>query len=246
MSVILSCTGVSKTFTYATHGSLFQDALLGRNARQPQWSVKAVNNVSLEVRKGEWVGLYGPNGSGKTTLLRMIANMLPPDSGAIRVQGTLSSFLGLGTGFEPELTAAKNIYLHGLLHGMHPRQIAEVTPGIIKFAGVESHAVLPIKCYSSGMQLRLAFAAAAQIEADVYLFDEVLAVGDAEFSRKCVDHMEALRAAGKTVVLVSHDVQSLRSLCDRIVYLHAGSMAGEERMIKHQSATHTVLQPTLA
>jgi ABC-type polysaccharide/polyol phosphate transport system ATPase subunit len=241
MSSALSCNGVSKTFTYATYGSLFQDALLRRGNRQPQWSVKAVNNVSLDVRQGEWVGLYGPNGSGKTTLLRMIARVLPPDSGHVHVEGKLSSFLGLGTGFEPELTAAKNIYLHGLLYGMSPRHIAEVTPKIIKFAGVESHQVLPIKCYSSGMQLRLGFAAAAQIDADIYLFDEVLAVGDAAFGQQCIEHLKSLRAQGKTAVLVSHDVQSLRSLCDRIVYVHAGSIAGEERTIGAHAATQAVL-----
>jgi ABC-type polysaccharide/polyol phosphate transport system ATPase subunit len=228
MSVILSCNGVTKGFAYAEHPSfLFQDWLIRRGWRQPTWAITAVDHVTLSVRKGEWVGIYGPNGSGKTTLLRMLARLLPPDEGEIAVRGRMSIFLGLGVGFEPELTAEKNIYLHGLLHGMSAAEIAVATERIIAFAGVESHRRLPIKCYSSGMQLRLAFAATAHVDADIYLLDEVLAVGDSAFVATCLAHLESLRAAGKTVVLVSHDMPRLTELCDRILHLERGRVTAE-------------------
>ncbi len=225
---VISCTNISKSFEQRLiPTSMLQDRLLKWRLHRKKWSIKAVDNVSLSVRRGEWVGLYGPNGSGKTTLLRIIAGLLRQDSGQVRTQGLLSCFFGLGVGFHPERTAAENIYIHGLLHGLAPAEIRRLTEGIIEFAGLESHRDLPVKCYSTGMQLRLAFAAAAHVESDIYLLDEVLAVGDAEFQGKCMGHLREMRKKGKTVVMVGHGLQQLEGMCGRVLFLADGRLMSE-------------------
>lgn len=222
---ILSCTGIHKTFTYPvvpTH--LFQDRILRAHRHREKWRIHALNNVSLRVAHGEWVGIYGPNGSGKTTLLRILGGIMEPDSGMVDRRGRLSCFFTLGVGFHPERLARENIYFHGLLHGMSPREIDAMSERVIDFAGVRSHAHLPLKCYSTGLQARLAFAAMAHVDADVYLFDEVLAVGDAAFQQKCKAAMQEMKTAGKTAVVVLHDKRALRNACDRIVRLEGGEI----------------------
>ncbi len=222
---ILSCTGICKTFTRRViPSSLLQDHLLRWRARRQRWSWSALRDVSLTVGKGEWVGLYGANGSGKTTLLRILAGLMQPDSGTVECRGRMSCFFDIVAGFHPERSAAENIYLHGLLHGRSSREIRSTIDAVIAFAGVESHRNLPMKCYSSGMQLRTAFAASAMIDADVYLLDEVLAVGDAAFQEKCRQHLYAMKGAGKSAVLVNHDLDDLKRHCDRILYMENGML----------------------
>lgn len=182
----------------------------------------ALIDVDLQVRQGEWVGLYGPNGSGKTTLLRIIAGLLPADIGSVQTNGRLSAFLGLGAGFHPERSATENVYLHGLLHGLSPRVIQGQMDEIIAFAGIEQHRSVPVKCLSTGMMLRLAYAASAFIDSDLYLFDETLAVGDEEFQMRCREHLRNMKERGKTVILVSHVMSELTQLCDRIVCMKQG------------------------
>lgn len=226
---ILSCTGIHKTFAYPvvpTH--LFQDRVLRAHRQQEKCHIHALKDVSLAVAKGEWVGIYGPNGSGKTTLLKILGGLLEADAGSVDRQGSLSCFFTLGVGFHPERLASENIYFHGLLHGMSPRETEALTDPIIDFAGVRSHVHLPLKCYSTGLQMRLAFAAMAHVDADVYLLDEVLAVGDREFQWRCKAHMLAMRSVGKSAVLVLHDERELRKYCDRIVYIAEGEIQGEE------------------
>lgn len=225
---ILSCAGIHKTFEYPvvpTH--LFQDRVLRAHRYRERWRMHALNNVSLAVASGEWVGLYGPNGSGKTTLLKILGGLLEPDEGTVDQRGNLSCFFTLGVGFHPERLAAENIYFHGLLQGMSPQEATSLTERIIDFAGVRSHVHLPLKCYSTGLQMRLAFAAMAHVDAEVYILDEVLAVGDQEFQWRCKAHMHAMRRAGKSAVLVLHDREQLREYCDRIVCLDAGRIVGE-------------------
>lgn len=229
MPQILSCTGIHKTFKYPvvpTH--LFQDRVLRSHQHREKCCIRALNGVSLAIARGEWVGIYGPNGSGKTTLLKILGGLLEADRGTVDRQGRLSCFFTLGVGFHPERLAAENIYFHGLLHGMSPQEMAARTEQIIDFAGVQSHAHLPFKCYSTGLQMRLAFAAMAYIDADVYLLDEVLSTGDAEFQRRCKAHMRAMREGGKSAVLVLHDEETLRKFCDRIVYMDAGCVVSEK------------------
>lgn len=225
---ILSCTGIHKHFEYPvvpTH--LFQDRILRAHRHRERWRIHALNNVSLRVASGEWVGVYGPNGSGKTTLLRILGRLMEPESGTVDRNGRISCFFTLGVGFHPERLAGENIYFHGLLHGMSPQEIDAVRERIIDFAGVRSHIHLPLKCYSMGMQMRLAFAAMTHVDADVYLLDEVLAVGDTEFQKKCKASMRSMKAMGKSAVLVLHGEEDLQEFCDRIVYLDEGRVIGE-------------------
>jgi len=225
---ILSCTGIHKTFEYpVVPTKLFQDRVLRSHRRKEKCHIHALKDISLAVARGEWVGIYGPNGSGKTTLLKILGGLLEADAGTVDRQGRLSCFFTLGVGFHPERLASENIHFHGLLHGMQPRETATLTEQVIDFAGVRSHVHLPLKCYSTGMQMRLAFAAMAHIDADVYLLDEVLAVGDKDFREKCKAHMRHMRASGKAAVLVLHNEDALREHCDRILYLTEGRVTGD-------------------
>jgi ABC-type polysaccharide/polyol phosphate transport system ATPase subunit len=224
MASVLSCAGIRKTFTYHVRHSLLQDAVLRRRMPSARREICVLKDAALNVEAGEWVGLYGPNGAGKTTLLRILGGLLPPDAGHVAQQGNLSLFLGLGVGFDTELAAERNIYHHGLLHGLRPAEIRARTEEIIAFAGLDQHWDLPLKHYSSGMRLRLAFAAAAHVDADMYLFDEVLAVGDAAFRDLCSRHLQALKKRGAAAILVSHSLSDLRRWCDRILTLQDGRL----------------------
>ena len=203
---------------------LFQDYVLRPRKRREKWRVHALNDVSLSVAPGEWVGVFGPNGSGKTTLLRILGGLLEADAGTVQYHGRLSCFFTLGVGFHPERLASENIYFHGLFHGMSRSEIGKVTEEIVDFAGVRSHVHLPLKCYSTGMQMRLAFAAMAHVDADIYLLDEVLAVGDTDFQKKCKATMRSMKSEGKSAILVMHDEDVLKEFCDRIIYLDHGSI----------------------
>jgi len=206
-----------------------QDHLLHWRRHRQAWTIDALRNVDLQVHSGEWVGLYGPNGSGKTTLLRIIAGLLPADEGFVRTEGQLSAFLGLGAGFHPERSATENVYLHGLLHGLSPHIIRRQMDEIIDFAGIEHHRNVPVKCLSTGMMLRLAYASSAFIDSDIYLFDETLAVGDREFQQRCRDHLLRMKKRGRTVVLVSHGLGELTDLCDRVVFLEEGRVLPNDK-----------------
>ncbi len=226
--IVLQATGISKSYERAVMSSvMLQDRLLKWRLQRKKVVVQAVKPLSLTVHKGEWLGIYGHNGSGKTTLLRMLAGLLQSDTGVIYRKGSFSCFFELGIGFHPERRAEENIYLHGLLQGLSRKEINAMTADIINFAGIESYLDLPIKCYSTGMQMRLAYAAAAQVERDIYLFDEVLAVGDISFQRHCLNHMQSMREKGKTVVLVAHSLLSLECFCDRILTMEHGRLNNE-------------------
>ena len=227
--IVLSARGISKHYQRSMMASvMLQERLLKWRMYRKRVRIDALRDVSLDVRKGEWVGIYGPNGCGKTTLLKILGGLLLPDAGTVFRDGTLSSFLELGVGFHPERRAEENIYLYGLLQGHSAREIKKMKSNIIQFAGIESHLDLPIKCYSNGMKLRLAFAAAARVESDIYLFDEVLAVGDAAFKEQCVTYLNAMKQSGKTVLIVNHDLADLERFCDRILFMDAGSILREE------------------
>lgn len=219
---ILSCTGIWKTFDQRLMpSSMLQDRILRWRTHRKTWSCTVLKDVSLSLKKGEWIGMYAPNGSGKTTLLRILAGILPPDKGIVERTGTMSCFFDLTAGFHPERSAPENIYLHGLLHGRTPEHIRSTIEQVIEFSGTASHRDLPMKCYSTGMNLRVAFAASAIIDADVYLFDEVLAVGDVAFQEKCKSHLSKLRQKGKSAIIVSHEIKDLE-LCDQIFTLENG------------------------
>jgi ABC-type polysaccharide/polyol phosphate transport system, ATPase component len=176
----------------------------------------ALKNVSFEVKRGEVVGIIGRNGAGKSTLLKILARITEPTSGKVTMYGRVASMLEVGTGFNPELTGRENIYLNGAIIGMKKDEIEAKFNDIVEFSGVDKFLDTPVKHYSSGMYVRLAFAVAAHLDADILLVDEVLAVGDAEFQKKCLGKMSDLASSGKTVIFVSHNVESVRRLCSKI------------------------------
>jgi len=187
----------------------------------------AVKNVSLEIGNGQMVGLIGRNGSGKSTLLKIIAGVYRPTSGKVRVSGTLAPLIELGAGFHPELTGRENILINGLLLGYSKREMMEREASIIEFAEIGEFIDAPVKQYSSGMYTRLAFAVATEVDPDILLLDEILAVGDAPFKQKCLTRIETFRERGKTIVYVTHDMQQIRNYCDRAVLLDKGEIMAE-------------------
>ena len=197
------------------------------NGRQDQETFWALRDVDFEVQPGEVVGIIGRNGAGKSTLLKILSRITGPTTGTIDIHGRLGSLLEVGTGFHPELTGRENIFLNGAILGMHRSKIARNFDEIVDFAGlgVEKFLDTPVKRYSSGMYVRLAFAVAAFLETDVLLVDEVLAVGDVEFQRKCLGRMQDLSSGGRTVFFVSHSISAMRSLTQRCLYLQNGRLS---------------------
>lgn len=186
---------------------------------------KALNNVNFTVKRGEVFGIIGSNGAGKSTLLRVIAGVLPPSSGEVEVNGKIDSLIQLGAGFDAELTAIENIYLYGSLHGRSRKEIGQSIERILEFAELTEFANTPIKYFSSGMFARLGFSCAIDTNPDILLVDEVLAVGDERFSKKCREVFKNFLAAGRTVVMVSHSLTQLAEDADEILVLSKGEVA---------------------
>ncbi len=184
----------------------------------------ALRNVSFEVQPGESIGIIGKNGAGKSTLLKILSKITPPTQGKIIGRGRIASLLEVGTGFHPELTGRENIFLNGSILGMKRQEIISKFDAIIDFAGTERFLDTPLKHYSSGMQLRLAFAVAAFLEPEILVIDEVLAVGDAEFQKKCIGKMEDVSRSGRTILFVSHNMAAVQSLCTTCLLLQRGEL----------------------
>jgi len=182
----------------------------------------ALKDICFEVEEGECVGIIGDNGCGKSTLLKIIANILRPSRGSVRVEGKLTPFLELGVGFQPELTVRENIGVYATIMGLSRREIAERIDDVIDFAGLQKFEDTKLKNLSSGMQVRLAFSTAIQTDPDILLVDEVLAVGDMDFQQKCFDVFNRYRNEGVTILLVSHDLGSIRRFCDNTLLLGRG------------------------
>ncbi len=186
----------------------------------------ALKDVSFEIKRGESVGIIGRNGAGKSTLLKLLSRITEPTTGRIELEGKVASLLEVGTGFHPELTGRENIYLNGAILGMPRSEIKAKFDEIVAFAEVEKFLDTPVKHYSSGMYVRLAFAVAAHLEPDVLIVDEVLAVGDADFQKKCLGKMESVsQEDGRTVLFVSHNMQAIRQMCRRVIFLKQGKVA---------------------
>lgn len=203
-----------------------RDTLAGRPVVQGDkveefWALK---DVSFEIRQGDRVGLIGRNGAGKSTLLKLLSRISEPTTGSISINGRVASLLEVGTGFHPELTGRENVFLNGAILGMSKAEIAKKFDEIVDFAGVERFLDTPVKRYSSGMYVRLAFAVAAHLEPEILIVDEVLAVGDAQFQKKCMGKMESVGREGRTVIFVSHSMPSITSLCDRAILLESGQV----------------------
>jgi len=192
----------------------------------------ALREVSFDVKQGEIVGIIGRNGAGKSTLLKILSRITDPTEGRVRIRGRVASLLEVGTGFHPELTGRENIYLNGAILGMHRSEIKAKFDEIVAFAEVERFLDTPVKRYSSGMYVRLAFAVAAHLEPEILIVDEVLAVGDAQFQKKCLGKISAVATDGRTVLFVSHSVTALRSLCERGLCLQAGRLVMNDTIHK--------------
>jgi lipopolysaccharide transport system ATP-binding protein len=188
------------------------------------WPLK---NISFSVREGEVVGIIGRNGAGKSTLLKILSKITPPTTGEVRLRGRISSLLEVGTGFHNELTGRENVYLNGTILGMRKREVDRKFDQIVEFSGVEKFLDTPVKRYSNGMRVRLAFAVSAHLEPEILVVDEVLAVGDAEFQRKCLDKMQDVGKEGRTVLFVSHNMNAITRLCGRAILLEGGRIASD-------------------
>lgn len=184
-----------------------------------------LRNVSFEVKKGEFFGIVGRNGSGKSTLLKIVSDIYKPDEGKVTINGKLTPFIELGVGFNPELTGRENVYLNGALLGFSNKEMDGMYDEIVEFAELEKFMEQKLKNYSSGMQVRLAFSVAIQARSDILVLDEVLAVGDEAFQRKCNNYFVSAKQSGKTVVLVTHDMGAVQQFCDRAVLINEGELA---------------------
>jgi len=209
---------------YPRESRALKDLVVARG-RTRGTDVWALRDISFSVDPGSAVGLVGRNGSGKTTLLRLLSGIVKPTSGTVAVGGRIGSLLELGAGFHPDLTGRENVYLNGSIHGLKRATIGEKLDEIVAFAGLEDFIDLPVRTYSSGMYMRLGFAIASHIEADVLLLDEVFAVGDEAFQRKCFGKIFEFKQRGGTIVFVSHDASAVERLCDRAVLLSEGLVA---------------------
>jgi len=235
---------LSKRYTLGAmqHETMLREALLNlvrRGSRREKETILALNDVTFNVDVGEVVGIIGRNGAGKSTLLKVLSKITYPTSGRIKVKGRVASLIEVGTGFHDELTGRENIYLNGSILGMRKREIDERIDQIIEFSGVEKFVDTPIKRYSSGMRLRLGFAVAAHMDPDVLFVDEVLAVGDQEFQKKCLNAMDELRSGGRTVLFVSHNMAAIENLCPRTVWIDGGQ-------VRQDGATNEVIAAYLS
>ncbi|HVB91197.1 MAG TPA: polysaccharide ABC transporter ATP-binding protein [Acidimicrobiales bacterium] len=226
-NVAVDVKDVSKRFRLA-HGryNSFKERLIhaGRGQYEDFWALK---HLALQVREGETVGILGRNGSGKSTLLKCICGVLQPTLGEVVVRGKLAGLLELGAGFQQDLTGRENIYLNGSLLGMSKKEVDKVFDEIVDFSELEEFIDGPVKFYSSGMYVRLGFAVAVNVDPDILVIDEVLAVGDERFQRKCLDRVKLFQQEGRTILLVTHSPDQVRSICDRAVVLSHGEIVGQ-------------------
>ena len=222
MASTVEVSAVSKRFVLRRTSSLKDMAVHVVKGRPLGDTLLALDEVSLTVQQGEAVGLLGLNGSGKSTLLKLISGVLRPDSGTVRTRGRVAGLIEVGAGLHPDLTGRENVFLNGAILGMSEPEIRRAFDSIVDFSQMEKFLDTEVKYYSSGMFLRLAFSVAVHTDPDVFLVDEILAVGDPPFRRKCVERIQQLSQEGRTLVVVSHDLPTVRQVCTRGVVLESG------------------------
>jgi ABC-2 type transport system ATP-binding protein len=236
------CDHVSKRFLlYERSPNSLRELFIRAVLRKPISATRpyfALTDFDLRVMPGESVAIIGQNGSGKSTALRVIAGIYPPTSGRVSIRGRIAVVIELGAGFHPELTGAENIQLYGVIMGMSRREVARRYQAIVDFADIGNFVQLPVKYYSSGMRARLAFAVAVCVEHQILLLDEVLAVGDEAFRQKCLDHLVDYRKRGGTLIIASHDLDQVRKLCTRAVWLDKGQLVMSGDVDKVAGAYH--------
>lgn len=223
-AVILEDVSKSFRISQVKNQAIFNYIFSLNKGRKDDEELCVLDSISLDVKKGEIIGIMGRNGSGKTTLLKLVAGILKPDSGKIITNGEITPFLEIGTGFNPELTASENIIIYGVIMGFSKKSIESKVQNVLKFAELEKFANTPLKHFSSGMYARLAFASAVQVDPDIMLVDEVLAVGDISFKKKSFETFSTFKNKKKTIILVSQDIKSIKDLCDRVIILENGKI----------------------
>lgn len=237
---IISVENIAKQYQLGEHQPYLalRDMVAGLiKPRQPRQCFWALKDVSFAVGQGEVIGVIGRNGAGKSTLLKILSKITPPTKGTVRLRGRVASLLEVGTGFHPELTGRENIYLNGAILGMTRQEVRQKFAAIVTFSEIEKFLDTPVKRYSSGMYVRLAFAVAAHLEPEILLIDEVLAVGDIQFQKKCLDKMaEITQTTGRTIVLVSHNMGTIENLCPKSILLEKGriKMAGPSAQVVNE------------
>lgn len=226
---------VTKRFKlYYDKPSTLKERLVFWNRKKPEERT-VLDDINVKIKKGESVALIGVNGSGKSTLLKLMTKIIYPTKGKITTRGKLTSLLELGAGFHPDFTGRENIYFNASIFGLTKKEIDNKLDDIIKFSELEEFIDNPVRTYSSGMYMRLAFAVAINVEADILLIDEILAVGDQHFQEKCFAKLHELKKSGKTIVIVSHSLDSVKDLCDRAIWINEGHIAMDgdtEKVIK--------------
>lgn len=270
MKPIIEVRNIGKKYTIRHQNGNYitlRDTLIGVFRKRKKKEVfTALHDISFSVDRGEIVGIVGKNGAGKSTLLKILSHITPPSTGEIILRGTVGSLLEVGTGFHPELTGRENIFLNGAILGMTKKEILEKFNAIVSFAGIEKFLDTPVKRYSSGMYVRLAFSVAAQMDPDILIIDEVLAVGDAEFQKKCLGKMEEVTSEkGRTILFVSHNLDAVRRICTKTIWINDGAVAAvgktndvlalygkfgnatgsQERWVNTGTTKHPILEPTV-
>lgn len=226
----ISFDRVSKIYSKgsSSHGTLRDDIFSLFNRQKKQSLQKnefyALKNLSFVIKKGQCIGLYGPNGSGKSTILKLIANVIAPNTGRIKVNGRIAPLIELGAGFHPDLTGTENIYMNGAILGMTIGEIKSKMKQIVEYSGLAGFIATPVKKYSSGMKLRLGFSVAIHSDADIFLFDEILGVGDEEFQKKSFGSINKIIQENKTSIIVSHNMEKLSHMVDSVIHLKNGNM----------------------
>lgn len=224
---IITFSKVTKNFSLnkqKTFKEFFPALLLGRETKE---DFTALDNISFEINRGETVGIIGPNGSGKSTILKLIAGVMYPTSGKVVVHGKVSPLIELGAGFHPELSGTENIYLNGSILGLNQKELREMYADIVNFSELGEFINQPIKHYSSGMYMRLAFAVAIHTRPEILLVDEILAVGDTAFQEKCFAKMEQFKNDGVTIIYVSHSMEQVKSFCNRAIYINHSKLIAD-------------------
>ena len=222
---VIEVNNVSKSFTvYFDKANSFKERLLFLGRNKKKTNIEILKNVNLEIKKGEVVGLIGINGSGKSTLLKLMTQIIYPNKGYIKTRGKLTSLLELGAGFHPDFSGRENIYFNASIFGLTKQEIDKRLEDIIKFAELGDFIDNPVRTYSSGMYMRLAFSVAINVDAEILLIDEILSVGDEHFQEKCFKKLEELKEEGKTIVFVTHSLGSVERFCTRAVWLHKGEI----------------------
>ena len=227
-NIVINVKNVEKSFKiYSDKGYTLKEKLLFFKQRNSYTRHEVLKGVTLEIEKGEVVGLVGHNGCGKSTLLKLMTKIIYPDKGKIEINGKISSLLELGAGFHPDMTGRENIYTNASIFGLTKKEIDARLDDIIEFSELEEFIDSPVRTYSSGMYMRLAFSVAINVDADILLIDEILAVGDARFQAKCFNKMLELKKSGITIVIVSHDLGSIERLCNRAIWIENGKIKDE-------------------